>query len=44
MAKKKTTIAICVDDDLVNEIREEAKALRLSLSAYMSMIIAKRVK
>lgn len=41
---KKKTIAICVDEDLVNEIKEEAKALRISLSAYMSMLIAKRVK
>lgn len=41
---KKKTIAICVDEDLVEEIKKEAKELRISLSAYMSMIIAKRVK
>lgn len=41
---KKKTIAICVDEDLVNELKEEAKALRLSLSAYASMIFAKRVR
>lgn len=41
---KKTTIAICVDKDLAKELKEEAKALRISMSAYASMIFAKRVK
>ena len=41
---KKTTIAVYIDEEMLNEIRDEAKALKISLSAYVSMIIAKRVK
>lgn len=41
---KKKTIAICIDEDLANELKEEAKALRISLSAYMTMLVVKRSK
>lgn len=41
---RKKTIGLCFDEDLLNEIKQEAKALRLSLSAYVTMIIAKRGK
>lgn len=40
----KKTIAISLDGELIEELKQEAKNLKISLSSYITIILVKREK